>query len=90
MLLGADGQRFGLGTALFWAFTWGLGVAIGVALGGWLTLVGGAGAPGAEGIDPILDLLALPVLAGAIVMILHLAGQLVASALRGRAVARAE
>lgn len=89
MLVGRDGEVLRVGPAVGWALTWGLGVALGVALGGWLTLVGGAGTPGAEGLDLLSDLVVFPILAGTAVAVLHLAGQLLASALRGRSVARA-
>jgi hypothetical protein len=58
-----------------WAATWGVGVAIGVALGGWLTLVGGAGAPGGGSLDLTQDVLVLPALAGGTVIVVHLVGQ---------------
>lgn len=84
------GERFRTREALFWSVSWGLGAAIGVALGGWLTLVGGAGAPGAEGLEPISDLVVLPLAAFGVVMIVHLCVQVVAATYRGRAVARRE
>jgi hypothetical protein len=58
--------------AVFWAATWGAGVALGVALGGWLTVVGGAGAPGTESLDIAEDVLLLPGLAGTAVFVVHL------------------
>lgn len=85
MLLNRRRERLGVGEALFWSASWGAGAAIGVALGGWLTLVGGSGAPGAEGLDPVVDLGLLPLGAFGFVMLVHLLGQLVAAALRGRA-----
>jgi hypothetical protein len=90
VFIAPEGGRLRAGQALFWSLTWGVGVMIGVALGGWLTLVGGSGAPGIEGLDPISDLVVLPVLAGAGVAVVHLSGQLVAAALRGRTVASAQ
>jgi hypothetical protein len=47
-------------------------VALGVALGGWLTVVGGAGAPGTESLDIAEDVLLLPGLAGTAVFAVHL------------------
>lgn len=85
MLLDRHRERFRVTEALFWSASWGLGVALGVALGGWLTLVGGAGAPGAEGLDPTVDLVVLPLGAFAAVLVLHLAGQVIAASVRGRA-----
>ena len=83
-LVARDGSPFSVAGAVFWAMTWGVGVAAGVALGGWLTLVGGAGAPGAEALEPLADLVVLPALAGGSVALIHLVGQVIASALRGR------
>ncbi len=68
--------------SLLWAFTWGLGAAIGVAMGGWLTVVGGEASPGAESLDLVHDVLVLPVLAGLGVMALHLVGQALVSVAR--------
>lgn len=64
-----------LARSLFWALTWGLGVALGVAVGGWLTVVGGTGAPGAGSLDIMQDVVVLPLAAGGAVVALHLAGQ---------------
>lgn len=69
--------------ALLWALTWGIGVAIGVALGGWLTVVGGAGAPGVESLDLIEDVVVLPAIAGLAVTVIHLLGQGLVSLVRG-------
>ncbi len=88
MLLNKRRERLGLPEALFWATSWGLGAAIGVALGGWLTLVGGSGAPGVSGLDPAVDLGLLPLGAFCVVATVHLFGQLVAAVVRGRAVPR--
>lgn len=84
------GERFRIGEALFWAVSWGAGAAVGVALGGWLTLVGGSGAPGAAGLDPLVDLVVLPLGAFGVVAAVHLIGQVVVAALRGRSVASGE
>lgn len=83
-LVARDGSPFRAGGALFWALTWGVGTAVGVALGGWLTLVGGAGAPGTEALEPLADLVILPAIAGGSVTLVHLMGQLIAAAIRGR------
>lgn len=61
-----------LGRRLFWALTWGTGVAIGVAAGGWLTIVGGQGAPGTESLDFVSDLVIIPLAAGSVVTVLHI------------------
>ncbi|MCK8114379.1 hypothetical protein [Anaerosoma tenue] len=76
------------GDALFWAVSWGLGAALGVGLGGWLTLVGGAGAPGTGGLEPGSDLVALPLAAFGVVTAVHLGGQVVAAFVRGAATKR--
>ena len=85
MLLDRHRERFRLTEALFWSASWGLGAAVGVALGGWLTLVGGSGAPGAGGLEPLVDLVLLPLGAFAVVLVLHLVGQIIAASVRGRA-----
>lgn len=88
MLRNRNEERFRLSEALFYASGWGIGAAVGVALGGWLTLVGGSGAPGAGALDPISDIVVLPGFAFGAVTVIHLIGQLITAALRGRAVAR--
>jgi hypothetical protein len=71
---------------MFWAATWGVGAAIGVAVGGWLTAVGGAGAPGVESLDLTEDVLLLPLLTGLAVFSAHILLQLVVGFVRrGRA-----
>ena len=74
---------FNLGRAVFWSTTWGLGVALGVALGGWLTVVGGAGTPGVESLDIAEDMLQVPLAVGGVVFGLHFLGQLVIAFFRG-------
>jgi len=90
MLTGHGGTVFSISRAVIFSASWGLGAAIGVALGGWLTLVGGAGAPGAAGLDPVSDLVVVPLAAFGVVALVHLAGQLVAALLRGRSRERGE
>ncbi len=77
-------RRFRPGAAVFWAATWGIGVALGVALGGWLTAVGGAGAPGAQAVQPLTDLVLLPAAAFGVVFVVHFGAQVVAALIRGR------
>lgn len=83
MLLASDGQPFRITSALLWSCTWALGAALGVALGGWLTLVGGEGAPGATALDPISDLVVLPGAAFLLVLAVELLVRTIAAALRG-------
>ncbi len=45
------------------AASWGVGVALGVALGAYLTAVSGSGAPGATALDAS-ELIVLPAIAG--------------------------
>lgn len=90
MLRDRQGGPFRFSVALGWALTWAVGVATGVALGGWLTLVGGSGAPGAGELQPASDLVGLPALAFGVVAVVHLVGQLVAATVRGRSVPRGE
>ena len=82
-LVAKGGGSFSVRRALLWSVSWGAGAAIGVALGGWLTLVGGAGAPGAEALDPRIDLILLPLAAFFGVSVIHLGGQMVLAAVRG-------
>lgn len=77
-----------IAASVFWAATWGVGVAIGVALGGWLTVVGGAGTPGADSLDLAEDVIMLPVAVGLIVFVLHLLAQAVWGFVRSDAPAR--
>ena len=90
MLRNRTGERFRIAEALLWSASWGFGAAIGVALGGWLTLVGGAGAPGTSGLDPVSDLVVLPGVAFAVVLLLQLVVRVTAAAVRGRAQGRGE
>lgn len=84
MLVARNQERFRLAEALLLSVSWGVGVAAGVALGGWLTLVGGAGAPGTGGLDPISDLVVLPGAAFLVVVAVQLVVRVSAAALRGR------
>lgn len=68
--------------AAFWAGTWGVGVALGVALGGWLTVVGGTGTPGVESLDLAEDVIALPLAVGGAVFAVHFVGQIVVALIR--------
>lgn len=90
MLVGRSGAPLRLGDALLWSVAWGAGAAIGVALGAWLTAVGGAGAPGAQALEVTSDFVVLPALAFGAVVASHFAFQLALAALRGRAVTRGE
>lgn len=67
---------------MFWAATWGVGVAAGVGIGGWLTVTGGAGAPGAGSLDVTQDLAVIPAVVGGAVFVTHLLGQIVVSGIR--------
>lgn len=82
---GSTGEAHSRSRALLWSFTWALGVAIGVALGGWLTLVGGSGAPGAEALDPLVDLVVLPGAAFIAMFVVQLVVRVSAAAARRRA-----
>ncbi len=79
-------SEFRMGRAALWAMTWALGAALGVALGGWLTVVGGVGAPGVDAIDLGTDVFLLPALSGLVVFVVHLGGQIIIASLRSRAV----
>ncbi|MDP2232669.1 MAG: hypothetical protein Q8K89_03465 [Actinomycetota bacterium] len=75
-------EPFRLRPAVFWAATWGVGAGLGVALGGWLAVVGGAGAPGAGALDIREDVLLVPALAGGVVLVVHLVGQMLVASVR--------
>ncbi|GAB4283676.1 MAG: hypothetical protein Kow0067_04930 [Coriobacteriia bacterium] len=83
-LTGRGGSGFSWRSAAFWASTWAIGAAIGAAIGGYLTLVSGSGAPGAQDLDPMTDLVVLPLAAFAVVFLVHLCVQLLAAIARGR------
>jgi hypothetical protein len=83
-LVQKGGRPLTAGRALAMSFAWGLGAAIGVALGAWLTLVGESGAPGVQGLDTGTDLFAIPLAAFAVVFVAHLALQVSIAWARGR------
>jgi len=84
VLRGREGGPFRPVAAFGWALTWAFGAAAGVALGGYLTLVSGSGAPGRQAVDPMIDLVVLPAIAFGVVLVVHLSGQLAAGAIRAR------
>lgn len=69
------------------ALGWGLGVGAGVALGAYLTAVGGAGAPGVSSLETS-DIAVLPLASAGVafvfVIVAHLGASLVAGVLRAR------
>jgi hypothetical protein len=68
---------------VLWSLSWGLGAGLGVAAGAWLTVVGQAGAPGVESLDPGSELLALPAIVFGVVFATHLLWQVVLALYRG-------
>lgn len=66
------------------ALTWGAGVAAGVALGAYLTAVGGAGAPGVTALDRS-ELVTLPLLSGGVTVFAVLLFDLIGGFVRTRA-----
>ncbi len=82
MLSGRDGQPLRPLAIVGWASTWALGAALGVALGGYLTLVSGSGAPGTAGLDVVTDLVVLPLGAFAAVFGVYVIGRIVAGLVR--------
>ncbi len=52
------------------AGAWGVGVALGVGAGAWLTVVSGAGAPGSGALEPGTDLIVLPGIAFVVAWVL--------------------
>ncbi|NTW29116.1 MAG: hypothetical protein HGA39_07115 [Coriobacteriia bacterium] len=81
----ATGRRTSRGVVLLRAAAWGTGVAIGVAGGGWLTVVSGSGAPGALSLG-IADFLWLPVASAAVAFVLVVVVQLLFFAIKARVV----
>jgi hypothetical protein len=77
-------KQGGSGPILLRAFAWGTGVALGVALGGWLTVVGSVGAPGAAALDPWSDLMLYPLGAFGVVFAAYLVCGLLLAAVRRR------
>ena len=88
MLARRGGQELQLADAALWAAAWGLGAAVGVMLGAWLTAVGAAAPPGENAIDIVSDLLVLPAVAFVGVGLASFGIQVIVAALRGRAVER--
>ena len=79
-----DGSPMPLARALLLSASWGVGAAIGVALGAVLTAVSGAGAPGASAVEPVSDLIVVPLLAGSVVFLVHLGVTLGVASIRAR------
>ncbi len=75
-------DRFDAERAALWSATWAIGVAIGVALGGWLTLVGGSGAPGTASLDVTHDLVVLPLISGFVAFVVLFVGRFLIARLR--------
>lgn len=80
----APDGRLNAGRAAFWSATWAVGVALGVALGGWLTLVGGSGAPGTASLDVTHDVIVLPLIVGGAAFVVIFVGRLVVALVRQR------
>ncbi len=79
-----NARRSSVGWAAFWSATWAVGVSLGVALGGWLTVVGGSGTPGAASLDVTHDVIVLPLVAGIAVFAVLFVGRLLVAFLRRR------
>ncbi len=79
-------KRHSPGRLVLRAIPWGLGAGVGVALGGWLTAVGGVGAPGVQSLEPGVDLFVLPIVGGLLVVIGHIAVDALAQFVRARRV----
>lgn len=77
-------RRFRPGATALWGATWAVGVTLGVALGGWLTVVGEAGAPGGAALDLSTDVIGLPLAAGASVFVVYFIGDWLVSRIRAR------
>ena len=77
--------RLKLGRTAFWSLTWSVGVAMGVALGGWLTVASGSGAPGVASLDVTHDLLVVPSLSSLVTFLLLFVGGVLVGFFRRRA-----
>jgi hypothetical protein len=67
-----------------WAVPWSIGVGIGVALGGWLTVAGGSGSPGVLALDLGHDLLVVPLICSALAFVVLFGGRLLLAVLGRR------
>lgn len=76
--------RWSLLRVCAWGLTWAFGAGVGVALGAYLTLTSGAGAPGAEAAGTIAEVLTLPAIAALGVFVVYVAGAVVARLVGGR------
>ena len=70
-----------MGQRLFWSLTWGVGVALGVAAGGWLTIAG-SGVVGLDSPDLMNDLVVLPLIVGSLVALAYFLGSFVVGLFR--------
>ena len=75
-------RRFSIMAAFGWSLTWAAGVAAGVALGAYITVLGAAAAPGEVILDST-ELVFLPLISGAAVFVISMLVRL-AVALVGR------
>jgi hypothetical protein len=70
--------------AALWSLPWSIGIGIGVALGGWLTVAGGSGSPGVSALDLGHDILTVPLLCSALTFVVLLGGRVLVGVLGHR------
>lgn len=86
--MGVAARTARLGRAALLSACWGIGVALGLALGSYLTVVSGAGAPGVSSLSAG-DVLTLPLASGLVVTLVFFGGHILLG-LRTRPSARSE
>ncbi len=77
-------DRWSLLRVCAWGLTWAVGAGLGVALGAYLTLTSGAGAPGAAAVGTAAEFLTLPAIAALGVFVVYVVGAAVLRLLGGR------
>jgi hypothetical protein len=70
--------------AALWSLPWSVGVGVGVALGGWLTVAGGSGSPGVLELNLGHDLLVVPLICSAVVFFVLFGARVLAGVLTAR------
>lgn len=74
-------RRFSVARSAWWSATWATGVTVGVALGGYLTVTSGSGAPGGGALDAT-EIVWMPLLSGVTVFVLTFIARVVVGLVR--------
>jgi len=80
----SSSDRWSLLRICGWGLTWAFGTGLGVALGAYLTVTSGAGAPGGEAVGTVREFLTLPAIAALGVFAVYVVGALLARLVGGR------